>query len=75
MARPEVEADPNAPKHPGATLWDFIDARGLDKDDPTIDQAYAWALADYRRDMAAYPAKKAAKLAAAADATAELVRS
>lgn len=75
MARPEVEADSNAPKHPGATLWDFIDARGLDKDDPTVDEAYAWALADYRRDMAAYRAAKAAKKAAAADGDIEIVRS
>jgi phage terminase large subunit-like protein len=58
MARPEVEADPDAPKHPGATLWDFIDLRGLDKDDPAVDQAYQWALADYRKALAEYRAAK-----------------
>jgi hypothetical protein len=58
MARPEVEADPDAPVHPGATLWDFIDARGLDKDDPAVDQAYAWALADYRKALAEYRQRK-----------------
>ena len=76
MARPETELDPDAPVHPGVTIWDFIDARGLDKDDPAVDQAYAWALADYRRDMTAYRATKKAKAAVAeADESAEVVRS
>jgi hypothetical protein len=77
MARPETEADPDAPVHPGATIWDFIDARGLDPNDPTVDDAYAWALGDYRKAMVAYLAKKAAKTSAFADAddAAELVQS
>lgn len=45
--------------HPGVTLWDFVDARGLDPNDPAVDQAYAWALADYRKALAEYRAKKA----------------
>jgi Phage Terminase len=76
MARPETELDPDAPAHPGVTIWDFIGARGLDKDDPAVDQACAWALADYRRDMTAYRATKKAKAAVAeADESAEVVRS
>jgi hypothetical protein len=79
MARPEVESDPDAPKHPGTTIWDFVDARGLDKDDPAVDQAYQWALADYRKTLAEYRAAKAAQkadaAAAEADDTADLVRS
>ena len=58
MARPEVEADPHAPKHPGRTIWDFIDAHGLDKDDPTIEQAHKWALEAYRKALAEYRAAK-----------------
>lgn len=54
MARPETEADPDAPGHPGVTLWDYIDAHGLDKDDPAVDLAYRWALDDYKRAMVEY---------------------
>jgi hypothetical protein len=61
MARPETELDPDAPKHPGATIWDLIDARGLDKDDPTVDEAYAWTLADYRKAVTEYRGAKAAE--------------
>jgi hypothetical protein len=77
LARPEVEADPDAPKHPGVTFWDFVDARGLDPNDPILPQAHQQALADYRRAMAEWRAKKAAKKAAAAtaDDTADIVRS
>jgi hypothetical protein len=65
MARPETEADPDAPVHPGVTLWDYIDAHGLDKDDPTLDQAYQWALSAYRKALAEYRQRK--KGAAAVD--------
>jgi phage terminase large subunit-like protein len=58
MARPEVEADPDAPKHPGVTIWDYVDAHGLEKDDPTIEQAYRWALDDYKRAMVEYRQRK-----------------
>jgi phage terminase large subunit-like protein len=76
MARPEVESDPDAPKHPGVTIWDFIDARGLDKDDPTTEQAHWWALEEYRKAMVEYRAAKAAKKAAAtAVDTPDVVRS
>jgi hypothetical protein len=34
MARPESELDPDVPKHPGVTSWDFVDARGLDLTTP-----------------------------------------
>ena len=76
MARPETEVDPDAPKHPGVTIWDFIDARGLDKDDPTIEQAHRWALEEYRNAMVEYRAAKAAmKAAATAVDTPDVVRS
>ncbi len=76
MARPETEVDPDAPKHPGVTIWDFIDARGLDKDDPTIEQAHRWALEKYRNAMVEYRAAKAAmKAAATAVDTPDVVRS
>jgi hypothetical protein len=61
MARPEVEADPDAPVHPGASIWDFIDSLNLYKDDPAVAQAYECALRDYRAAMAEYRAAKAAK--------------
>jgi hypothetical protein len=35
-ARPETEANPDAPCIP-VTLWDFIDSRCLDKDEPEIE--------------------------------------
>jgi len=57
MARPETELDPDAPVHPGVTIWDFIDSRGLDKDDPAVDQAYQWALAACQR-LAEYRQRK-----------------
>jgi hypothetical protein len=77
MARPEAEEDPLAPKHPGVTFWDFVDARGLDPNDPIIPTAHRLALEQYKRDMAAYRAAKAAEKAAAADAEdkPDLVRS
>jgi len=80
MARPEVEVDPDAPVHPGATIWDFIDARGLDPNDPVVPAAHRLALEQYKRDMAAYRAAKAAEKAAAADDipsdnTTDLIRS
>jgi hypothetical protein len=63
--------------HPGATIWDFIDARGLDPQDPVVDQAWRLALEQYKRDMAACRAAKAAQKVAAVDADdpADLVRS
>lgn len=80
MARPESELDPDAARHPGVTFWDFVDARGLDANDPAVEPAHRLALEQYKRDMAAYRAKKAAKKAAAADGipsddTADLIRS
>jgi hypothetical protein len=77
LARPEVEADPDAPKHPGVSFWDFVDDRGLDPNDPILLQCHQQALADYRKAMAEYRAKNAAKkaAAAAADDTADIVRS
>jgi hypothetical protein len=59
MARPESELDPDAPRHPGVTFWDFVDARGLDPNDPVVPAAHQQALAEYRRAMAEYRAKKA----------------
>ena len=59
MARPESEFDPDAPRHPGVTFWDFVDARGLDPNDPVVPAAHQQALAEYRRAMAEYRAKKA----------------
>jgi hypothetical protein len=65
MARPESEADPDAPRHPGVTFWDFVDSHNLDPNDPVIPAAHLQALADYRKQMAEYSAKKAAAKAAA----------
>jgi hypothetical protein len=77
MARPESELDLDAPKHPGLTFWDFVDARGLDPNDPVVPAAHQQALAEYRKAMAEYRKAKAAKKVASVDAddAADLVRS
>jgi hypothetical protein len=64
LARPESELDPDAPKHPGLTFWDFVDAWGLDPNDPIVPQAHQQALAEYRKAMAEYRQRKKAKAAA-----------
>jgi hypothetical protein len=50
------------------TFWDFVDARGLDPNDPVVHAAHQQALAEYSKAMAAYRAKKSASKAAAANA-------
>jgi hypothetical protein len=77
MARPEAEEDPLAPRHPGISFWDFVDACGLDANDPAVPTAHRLALAEYRKAMPEYRAAKAAEKAAAAglDDDGDLLRS
>ena len=72
LRRARSEADPDAPKHPGATFWDFVDARNLDPSDPVVPAAHQQALAGYRKAMAEYRAAKAARKAAAASADGDI---
>ena len=61
MARSETELDPDAPKHPGVTFWDFVDARGLDPNDPVVPAAHPQALAEYSKAMAGVPRQEVGK--------------
>jgi hypothetical protein len=46
--------------HPGVTLWDFLDARGLDPNDPVVPAAHQRALEfDTRRSTLVRDARSA----------------